>query len=103
MRSRKQLNSEIFLLRESLVVALGKLLNERKANAVLRKQNMELLSDMAHSTYPCQHCHANMIPDSKYQCCECDKKVRMQGKCGDRFRLRGKPGDLIEFSDKPMP
>jgi predicted RNA-binding Zn-ribbon protein involved in translation (DUF1610 family) len=40
----------------------------------LRKHEIELLSDLAHSTYACPHCQMKIL-----QCGECERKVRMQG------------------------
>jgi hypothetical protein len=50
------------------------LLSEREANATLRRELTQALSDLAHSVYACPHCQMAIL-----QCGECVRKVRMQG------------------------
>lgn len=70
------LNQERLRAVDRMHDAEEKLKQEREANAVLRRSYSELLGMI------CQHCYMNIVPKAgeyRFQCPECDLKVRMQG------------------------
>lgn len=70
------LTDELQQEREANATLRRELTHEREDSAVLRRSYSELLGMI------CQHCYMNIVPKAgeyRFQCPECDLKVRMQG------------------------